>query len=61
MIDPIKIVFANILLKPIILCVQEISTHLYSKLLHKMGHYFLDILYVETVLSNMRLPVKEMH
>ena len=25
--------------------VQEVVTHLYSKLLYKMGHYFLDIQY----------------
>ena len=25
-----------------VLCVQEVVTHFYSKLLYKMGHYFLD-------------------
>ena len=29
----------------VILCVQEVVTHLCSKLQYKMGHYFLDILY----------------
>ena len=29
-----------------LLCVQEVVTHLYNKLLYKIGHHFLDILYI---------------
>ena len=35
-----------------ILCVQEVVTHLYSNLLYKMGHYFLDIQYIYINLQN---------
>ena len=37
-----------------ILCVQELVTHfLFSKLLYKMGHHFLDTQYISSTLSGM--------
>ena len=40
----IRLVFTSFTVK--ILFVQEAVTHLYSILLYKMGHYFLDTQYV---------------
>ena len=35
------------------MCVQEVVTHFYiASLLYKMGHYFLDILYISVSFRN---------
>ena len=39
-----------------VLCVQEVVTHFYSKLLYKMGHYFLDIQYKN---NSLKIAIRE--